>query len=87
MFRKPDILCMLNYITETIQVTEDCKYFVGSRMLFSPALCLHRVHRNILNAHNLTSLCVPSCLHRASIVSKHFLLFQLMHTIIKSQEC
>ena len=28
-----------------------------------------------------------SCLHRASIVSKHFLLFQLMHTIIKSQEC
>ena len=25
-----------------------------------------------------------SCLHRASIVSKHFLLFQMMHTIIKS---
>jgi len=25
----------------------------------------------------------PSCLHRASIVSKHFLSFQLMHTIIK----
>jgi len=25
-----------------------------------------------------------SCLHRASIVPKHFLLFQLMHTIIKS---
>jgi len=24
-----------------------------------------------------------SCLHRTSMVSKHFLLFQLMHTIIK----
>jgi len=28
-----------------------------------------------------------SCLHRASVVSKHFLLFQLMHTIIKIIEC
>jgi len=28
--------------------------------------------------------CTSSCLHHASIVSKHFLLFQLMHTIIKS---
>jgi hypothetical protein len=28
-----------------------------------------------------------SCLHRASIVSKHFLLFQLMHTIINLYKC
>jgi len=28
-----------------------------------------------------------SCLHSAPVASKHFLLFQLMHTIIKIIEC
>ena len=30
---------------------------------------------------------LSSCMHRASTVSKHFLLIQLMHTITISQEC
>jgi len=34
-----------------------------------------------------TNYTITSCLHRASIISKHFLLFQLKHTIIKSRKC
>ena len=47
-------------------------------------LCRMEHIRTLCTVH----LCVSSCLHRASTVSKHFsLLFQLMHTIVKSQEC
>ena len=35
----------------------------------------------------LTYVNISSCLHRASTVSKHFLLFQLMHTIVKIIQC
>jgi len=35
-------------------------------------------------SEKIWNILITSCLHRASIVSKHFLLFQLMHTIIKS---
>jgi hypothetical protein len=38
---------------------------LGGSMLVSPALCLHRVHMNNFNAHNLTLLYVVHFILRA----------------------
>jgi hypothetical protein len=86
-------ICVINL---PIGISKRIKQQIKTGDTVLPQAAKHRDHvtqpsHGTLLKQICFQICTPkvthlksSCLHRASIVSKHFLLFQLMHTIIKS---